>query len=1381
MPGIVGYCKLKNQDLLEIANGCVHTSDQSASLLYADDDCAIAGISRPDLAPFAAGEGSAAASTVVAVDGEIFEAQGTRNPNPSAAAAFLRDLYSADHELRFLSDLDGNFAAAILDRQQNRLLLLTDPLGLKSLYYCHIGGSLFFGTELSCFAGLDDVASDINPEAISEFLQFGQLVGNTSWLKSVHLVPPGTYIVFDIARGTLTEHCYTHWSDPLQPYSCYEEALEVIGRMLGEALALQIPDGDFAVRLNGHFSARFLMAEVADRAEHVITYADGDDSSGDVGLARLTAAVAGVPNYSLPYDAKGWFQRRLELTCSTDGGHLLVLDGEPTARLMAQQGIQLNLRGTSLELLLGTAGIDQFCDQRTDMLLKRHCRQLQTRSKVWNNHLTTRLPFLGRRFVTAALRADPSYLLDKRLLLDLARNFHPDWFADIPVPGVAPNKLSERAEGRAGQKLARFAGPTNDYHNWIRNDPEIAATVWELLSRPSPGLSSHVDSKATLIQFVDYFEHGSRQARKDLLKHVSVAAWLRCLTEGSAARERKFLDTPSVGSHIDSTRSPRVSVIVPTFNVRPYIGECLNSLINQRLRDIEIIVVNDGSTDDTVDVIKRFAARDPRITLLDGPNEGVYRARNRALDIARGEYIAYADPDDYLHADMLQELCDAADRHQADVTFCDVYEFEGFERLSVRKNTLEYPPNTPFDLPQAPNMIHEGFTTLWNRAYRRSFLERHEIRFEDKYRFSADMLYLQHVIYHANCIVRVPRALYYYRFATPNSLTSYDARNLRFRTNSEINIALLAFWIDRDCFYPYAPQVITKVIRNFLWNTHIELSNLRTVFFDLHEYVQQLDLKRINLKELKAFDRAVFLCVHKGDFSGLLRQIRHYRARMVRLKGGELSRWERLLGGIGEMGIKRLRLRAEGASRNPGLLTLGSSDFGLTVHYDALTPKKLASRTQNRLGAARKTAAFRKFQELGYNVALTVDIDDAASRRKPGATCRVLHISHKFSAPSETFTYDLITGLEKRPEIENHVVFFYRELERERPFERTIHLRGLGRRDLFESSPQLLRALRAVIRRIKPDVIHCHFGWVGIPILRIFRAEGITIPLVITMHGSDVNLWPRQYFWYRDTLRNQITSQVTFTTHSETYGRRLIGLGVPPSQLRVIANSVDPRFINDQREAAPFEEGGLFRIICVARLDIWKGQTALIEGFSLFRRDTYRYCHLTLAGTGPLNRELRALASKLGERERIRFQGRVRHTDVPDLLRRHHVYVQPSIRHEQTRQEEGQPIAVLEAIASGLPVVVTDTGAMAETVCIDGYQSNAFVVPPGDPEAIADGLTAAFHRRLRGPVDQAYVEEMLRRHDQDRQIEATIAHYREVMESAAEVSAVAGDQIEGNG
>ena len=111
----------------------------------------------------------------------------------------------------------------------------------------------------------------------------------------------------------------------------------------------------------------------------------------------------------------------------------------------------------------------------------------------------------------------------------------------------------------------------------------------------------------------------------------------------------------------------KVSVIIPVYNVEKYLVECLNSVISQTLREIEIICVNDGSKDGSLKILKEYAAKDDRITIINQENQGLSCARNNALKIAKGEYIQFLDSDDYLKLDAVEKLYDFAKKNNLDL------------------------------------------------------------------------------------------------------------------------------------------------------------------------------------------------------------------------------------------------------------------------------------------------------------------------------------------------------------------------------------------------------------------------------------------------------------------------------------------------------------------------------------------------------------------------------------------------------------------------------------------------------------------------------------------------------------------------------------------
>ena len=129
----------------------------------------------------------------------------------------------------------------------------------------------------------------------------------------------------------------------------------------------------------------------------------------------------------------------------------------------------------------------------------------------------------------------------------------------------------------------------------------------------------------------------------------------------------------------------KVSVIVPVYNVENYIEKCLDSLLNQTLDDIEIIVVNDGSTDNSANIIKEKYVN--KIVYLEKENGGLSDARNFGLPHAKGKYIAFLDSDDYIEPTMYEKMYSVAEKEEADMVECDFYwEYPNKVKEDVRKN-----------------------------------------------------------------------------------------------------------------------------------------------------------------------------------------------------------------------------------------------------------------------------------------------------------------------------------------------------------------------------------------------------------------------------------------------------------------------------------------------------------------------------------------------------------------------------------------------------------------------------------------------------------------------------------------------------------------------
>ena len=111
----------------------------------------------------------------------------------------------------------------------------------------------------------------------------------------------------------------------------------------------------------------------------------------------------------------------------------------------------------------------------------------------------------------------------------------------------------------------------------------------------------------------------------------------------------------------------KVSVIIPVYNVEPYLKQCMDSVVGQTLKDIEIICVDDGSTDNSLDILREYAAEDSRIQIIEQKNAGAGAARNNGMRYATGKYLSFLDSDDFFEPRMLEKAYDLAEKDQADL------------------------------------------------------------------------------------------------------------------------------------------------------------------------------------------------------------------------------------------------------------------------------------------------------------------------------------------------------------------------------------------------------------------------------------------------------------------------------------------------------------------------------------------------------------------------------------------------------------------------------------------------------------------------------------------------------------------------------------------
>lgn len=221
----------------------------------------------------------------------------------------------------------------------------------------------------------------------------------------------------------------------------------------------------------------------------------------------------------------------------------------------------------------------------------------------------------------------------------------------------------------------------------------------------------------------------------------------------------------------------KVSVVIPVYNVEDYLGECLDSVINQTLTDIEVICVNDGSTDNSLEILNDYASKDDRITVIDQENGGHAVATNRGMKLAKGDFLYLMDSDDIVDIHALEETVKVAEERDVDFVIFQAINYymdtdELVEQENYSMNELaDFVGDSVFNWRDIKDYVFSITVTPWSKIYKREFIEKNGCKFPEGFVFD-DNIFFWEVLFSAERITFYRKHLFKRRWHSASSTMS---------------------------------------------------------------------------------------------------------------------------------------------------------------------------------------------------------------------------------------------------------------------------------------------------------------------------------------------------------------------------------------------------------------------------------------------------------------------------------------------------------------------------------------------------------------------------------------------------------------------------------
>ncbi|MBQ9977004.1 MAG: glycosyltransferase [Clostridia bacterium] len=299
--------------------------------------------------------------------------------------------------------------------------------------------------------------------------------------------------------------------------------------------------------------------------------------------------------------------------------------------------------------------------------------------------------------------------------------------------------------------------------------------------------------------------------------------------------------------------NPKVSIIVPVYNVEKYIEKCINSLKNQTLSDIEIILVDDSSTDSSLKLCQKAAEEDARIKVIHKINEGAGMARNAGLEVAKGEYIGFIDSDDFVEENMYETLCAKADEYGSDLILSGILFVDGnmFSETGEKESKIYFDADTHFETPESLKELRMGIVGarpedlddskygmgVVKNLFKNEIIKKNNLAFESERKMiSEDALFM---IDYISCIKKatgLPEAFYNYKRNSNSISKSYKSDRLE---KSLIFVNQVEKRFNRDI----EPDTYNIYIYRF-WQAMCRVLCSQEIMYALDNKVKFKDLKK---------------------------------------------------------------------------------------------------------------------------------------------------------------------------------------------------------------------------------------------------------------------------------------------------------------------------------------------------------------------------------------------------------------------------------------------------------------------------------------------------------------------------------------------------------